>query len=146
MKKITLVSHVENGNLKRNRNLIKDAIRTFEGKDIEVTLQRKRKRRSNPQNSYYWGIVLPLVQEGLKEATGEVRDFNSIHYQILLPLLAPKREIINTDTGMIISEKITSSEMTTPEFSEFVMEIQKWSAEFLGINIPDPNQELILIN
>lgn len=146
MKKITLISHVENGNLKRNRNLITDAIKTFEGKDVEITLQRKRKTRSNPQNSFYWGVVLPLVQMGLKDATGEVRDFNSIHYQILLPLLAPKRDIVNTDTGMVISEKMTSSELTTTEFSLYVDEIQKWAAEFLGINIPDPNEELMLIN
>jgi len=145
MKKITIISHVENGNLKRNRNLIKEAIKSFEGKDIEVTIQRKRKTRSTPQNSFYWGVVLPLVQDGLKESTGEIRDFGAIHYQILLPLMAPGRDIVNLETGVIISEKLTSSEMTTTEFMEYVLEIQKWSTEFLGINIPDPNSELILI-
>lgn len=145
MKKISIISSVVNGNLKRNRNLIKDAIATFEGKDIEITIQRKRKSRSNMQNAYYWGLVLPLVQDGLKDATGEVRDLNSIHYQILLPLLSIDREILNTDSGQVICEKLTSSEMTTTEFSEYVMNIQKWSAEFLNINIPDPNQELTLI-
>lgn len=146
MKKISIISSVVNGNLKRNRNLITSAIKSFEGKDIEVTLQLKRKSRSNNQNSYYWGVVLPLVQDGLKEATGEVRDINSIHYQILLPLLSVNREIVNTETGQVISEKLTSSEMTTTEFMEYVISIQQWAAEFLNINIPDPNQELTLIN
>lgn len=145
MKKITIISSVVNGTLKRNRNIIKSAIASFEGKDIELTIQRKRKVRSNPQNAYYWGVVLPLVQNGLIDATGETRDLNSIHYQILLPLLSIDREILNLSTGEVINEKITSSEMTTTEFSEYILNIQKWSAEFLGINIPDPNQELTLI-
>lgn len=142
MKKITLISSVVNGALKRNRNLIKSAIQSFEGKDIEITIQRKRKNRSNNQNAYYWGCVLPLVQQGLIDATGETRDLNSIHYQILLPLLSVDRDIINTDTGQVISEKITSSEMTTTEFMEYISSIQKWSAEFLNIYIPDPNQDI----
>lgn len=145
MKKISILSNVVNGNLKRNRKLIKEAICSFEGKDIELTIQRKRKIRSNPQNAYYWGLVIPIVQEGLKEATGEVRDVNSIHYQILLPLLAPKREIINKSTGEVFSERITSSEMTTSEFMDYIVSIQQWGAEFLGINIPDPNEQLNLI-
>lgn len=145
MKKITLISNVVNGNLKRNRNRIKEAIAAFEGKEIELTIQRKRKVRSNPQNAFYWGVVIPIVQDGLKDATGEVRDLNSIHYQILLPLLAPQREIVNIETGEVITERLTSSEMTTTEFSEYVMEIQAWGAEFLGVNIPNPGEQISLV-
>ena len=144
MKKISIISSVVNGNLKRNRKLIADAIKTFEGKEVEITIERKRKKRSNPQNAYYWSVVIPILQQGLKDATGEVRDINSIHYQIVLPLLAPKREIVNTDTGEVISESMTSSEMTTTEFCEFIISIQKWGAEFLNVDIPSPNEELTL--
>lgn len=145
MKKVTITSSVVNGNLKKNRALIKEAVESFEGKEIEVTIQRKRKHRSNPQNAFYWGVVLPIVQEGLKDATGEVRDMNSIHYQIILPLVAPKREILNKQTGEVITETMTSSEMTTTEFMEFILSIQQWAAEFLGVTIPDPNENLTLI-
>jgi len=142
LKKITIISNVKNGGLVRNRKLITDAIRSFEGKDIDITIQRHRKIRSNNQNSYYWGVVLPLVQHGLKDATGEVRDLESIHYQILLPLFAPKREIVNVISGEVITERMTSSEMTTSQFMDWIMDIQKWGAEFLGIDIPDPNEEM----
>lgn len=124
--------------------MIRDAIATFEGKEICLTIERKRKTRSNPQNAFYWSTVIPIIQQGLKDVTGEVRDANSIHYQILLPLCAPTRDIINEETGQVISEKITSSELTTTEFSEYIMEIQKWSAEFLGVEVPDPNSEMKL--
>ena len=145
MKKISIISSVQNGNLKRNRNLIKEAIKSFEGKEIEITIQKKKKLRSNPQNSFYWGVVLPILQEGLKDATGEIRDFNSIHYQIIIPLLAPTRDVLNTETGQVITEHITSSEMTTSEFMDFIVSIQKWGADFLGITIPDPNEQVSLI-
>lgn len=147
MKKISIISSVSNGKLKRNINLIQDAIKSFEGKDIEITIQKKSKIRSNNQNAYYWGIVLPLVQNGLKEATGEIRDYNSIHYQILLPLFSPTRDIVNLETGMVVSEKLTSSVMTTIEFIDYISSIQKWASEFLDINIPDPlEQEMMNFN
>ncbi len=144
MKKIEIISSVENGNLKRNRKLIRDAIATFEGKTITLTIQRHRKQRSSNQNRFYHGIVIPLVQKGLVDATGEVRDHNSIHYNILLPLHAPLREIINIETGEVIQERITSSEMGTSEFMDYIVSIQQWAAEFLGIEIPDPNSEIKL--
>ena len=145
MKKISIVSSVVDAKLKRNRNLIKKAIASFEGKNIEITIQRFRKKRSNNQNAYYWGVVLPIVQEGLIDATGEARDFNSIHYQILLPMFSSNRDIVNKTTGEVIQEKITSSEMTTTEFNEYIQNIQKWGVEFLNIQIPDPNENLTLI-
>jgi hypothetical protein len=85
-----------------------------------------------------------LVQGGLLDATGELRSVDNIHYKILLPLFAPTNEIVNTDTGECIIERLTSSEMTTTQFCEYIMEIQKWGAEFLGIDIPNPNEENLL--
>jgi len=105
LKKISIISDVKNGNLKRNRSLIKRAIANFENKTIKITIERSRKKRSNQQNAYYWGVMLQIVQKGLYDATGEARDLNSIHYQILLPLFAPQREIVNKESGEVINEK-----------------------------------------
>jgi hypothetical protein len=143
--KYEIRTNVLNGNLKRNRNLILNALESFEGQEVILTIQKARKSRSNPQNSFYWGVVLQLVQQGLKDATGEFRSVENIHYNILLKMFAPENEIVNIETGECITEKITSSEMTTTQFAEYIMEIQKWSAEFLGINIPNPNEEITLL-
>jgi hypothetical protein len=139
-----IISSVENGNLKRNREQVKQAIAEFEGKNIVITIEKLKKSRSNNQNAYYWGVVIPIVQSGLKDATGEFRSADSIHYGILLPLFSPTNEIVNIDTGQVLSEKISSSEMTTVQFMEYVLEVQKWSAEFLGVDIPNPNEEILL--
>ena len=70
----------ENGILKRNRNQILDALQYYDGKEIVLTIDRAKKQRSNGQNAYYWGMCLPLIQSGLKYATGEFRTADNIHY------------------------------------------------------------------
>ena len=142
--KIEITTSIVNGLFKRNRNLVLNAIKSFNDKDVVITFTKPKKSRSNSQNSFYWGVVLPLIQKGLLDATGELRSNDNIHYNILLPLFAPTNEIINIDTGECINERLTSSEMTTTQFCEYIIEIQKWAAEFLGIDIPSPNEENLL--
>lgn len=144
MNKIEIITSISNNIFKRNRNLVLNAIKYFNGKDVVITFSKPKKSRSNNQNRFYWGVVLPLVQNGLLDATGELRSVDNIHYKILLPLFAPLNEIVNKDTGECISERLTSSEMTTTQFMEYIMEVQKWSAEFLSIDIPNPNEENLL--
>lgn len=142
--KIEITTSVVNGLFKRNRNLVLNAIKTFNNKDVVISFSKPKKNRSNNQNRYYWGLVLPLIQNGLLEATGELRSVDNIHYKILLPLFAPTNEIVNKDTGECITERLTSSDLTTTQFCEYIIEIQKWSAEFLGIDIPSPNEDNML--
>jgi hypothetical protein len=142
--KIEITTSIVNGIFKRNRNLVLNAIKSFNDKDVVITFSKPKKSRSNNQNNFYWGVVLPLIQKGLLDATGELRSNDNIHYNILLPLFAPTNEIINIDTGECINERLTSSEMTTTQFCEYIIEIQKWAAEFLGIDIPSPNEENLL--
>ena len=142
--KIQIRTNVLKGKFKRNINQILDAVASFEGKDCIFSIEKVKKTRSNSQNSFYWGIVLPIVQSGLKEATGEFRTTENIHYNILLKMFAPEKEIVNIETGECINEKISSSEMSTSQFMDYIAEIQKWSAEFLGVDIPNPNEETTL--
>ena len=46
--KYEIRSNVENGILKRNRNLLIDAIKSFEGQNVIVTIEKAKKKRSNP--------------------------------------------------------------------------------------------------
>ena len=38
-------------------------LRGFEGKEVTVTIERKRRMRSNNQNKFYWGVVIPIIAE-----------------------------------------------------------------------------------
>jgi ribosomal protein S8 len=33
-----------------------------------LTIEKKYNKRSDPQNAYLWGVVYPIILEGLKEA------------------------------------------------------------------------------
>ena len=142
--KIEIITSILSNKFKRNRNLVLKAINHFEGKDVMITFSKPKKSRSNNQNAYYHGVVLVMVQQGLLDATGELRNVNDIHYNILLPMFAPLNEIANTETGEVITERITSSQMTTVQFMEYILDIQKWAAEFLCIDIPSPNETTTL--
>jgi hypothetical protein len=142
--KIEIITSIENNIFKRNRNLVLNAIKYFNDKEVVISFSNLKRSRSNSQNRFYWGVVIPLIQNGLLEATGELRSSDNIHYKILLPLFAPINEIVNKNTGEIINEKLTSSDLTTTQFQIYFLEIQKWAAEFLNIDIPNPNEENLI--
>jgi len=133
---------VVDGNLKRNRNLIKDAIASFEGKEIIIKIEKAKKKRSTPQNNYYWGVVIPLIQLGLKE-TGNPMTAEKAHELLRLKFL--KKQIhVNEETGEILEYIQSTTELTTSQFMDFMVETQHFSLEYFNIIIPDPNEDLTL--
>jgi len=138
--KFQITSAVLNGTLKRNRNLIKDAIASFEGKTIEITIEKAKKKRSNPQNAFFHGVVLPIVYECLKDA-GHTLSFVDVKDMLKLRFLK-ETVLINEDTGEVLERIKNTSELTTTEFLSFIKEIQIFASEYFGVEIPDPNENL----
>jgi hypothetical protein len=98
--------------------------------------------RSHPQNRYYWGVVIPMVKDGLREAGyDEVRDMMDAH-EVVKHLHLRKR-IVSKQTGDVIDIAGSSAKLTIPEFNEYIERICRWSAEFLYVVIPAPNQQMI---
>jgi len=144
LNKIKINTAVSEGKLTKHRKLIADCLQSFEGKEITITFEKIKNKRSNQQNSYYWGVVIECLRNGLYEATGEYMTANDIHYSIILPKFAPENEIVNKNTGEIITKKITSSGMTKEQFSEFIEKISKFASEWLNVEIPSANDEIQL--
>lgn len=142
MQKITIRSSVNNGNLKRNRNLIIDAIKSFEGADVLITLEKPKKKRSNPQNAFYYGVVIPIVQNCLRDA-GYVMTNEATHDLIKLKFL--KEAILtNEETGEVVERVKSTTELSTSQFMDFVAEIRQFTNEYFGVDIPEPNEEMTL--
>lgn len=140
--KIQITSNVINGNLKRNRSQILETIKSFEGRDVLITFEKPKKKRSNNQNSYYWGIVIVLIKSALKD-TGNNLNTNDVHDLLRLKFL--KETIsIKEETGEIIERVKSTTELTTSQFMEYIAEIQQFAAEYFDVIIPDPNTEIIL--
>lgn len=109
----------------------------FAGKEIEVTIRRKRKHRSDPQNRYYWGVVVEMIRMGIKQLGDDV-DSESVHEFLKLRFL-PVREKIDENTGEVIYRlPASTASLSTVEFLEYVEKCCQFAAEYLGVNIPLP--------
>lgn len=100
-------------------------------KKWKVTVGLYRKRRSDQQNRYLWGVAYKTLQD----ATGqEAQDWHEYmlgeHFGWEEYEMFGKRKI---------RPKQRSSKLTTMEFMDFVDFIQRRAAEH-GIYIPDPNE------
>lgn len=137
-----IISEVKNGSLTRNRNLIKDAIETFEGKQVVIKIEKFKKKRSTQQNRFYYGIVIPIVQNCLKEA-GHVMTNESTHDLIKLKFLK-ETLFVNETTGEVIERIKSTTELSTSQFMDLLAKINNFTSEYFGVILPSPNDDLTL--
>ena len=113
--------------------------------ELEITVRRKRKRRSNEQNRYYWGCIVRDISETLRQDDPETGWTPDGVHEVLkfkfLPLVRDWREYVNTDTGEAIREPMTTAKLTTVEWETYSEHCRKFAAEFFGIVIPLPNEQ-----
>ena len=137
-----IVSEVKNGSLTRNRNLIKDAISTFEGKQLVIKIEKFKKKRSTQQNRFYYGVIIPIVQNCLKEA-GHIMTNESTHDLIKLKFLK-ETLFVNEITGEVIERIKSTTELSTSQFMDLLAEINNFTFEYFGVSLPSPNDDLTL--
>jgi len=135
-------SEVKNGTLTRNTNLIKDAIQTFEGKQIVIKIEKAKKKRSTQQNRFYYGVIIPIVQNCLKEA-GHIMTNESTHDLIKLKFLK-EALFVNEETGEVIERIKSTTELSTSQFMDLLEEINNFTFEYFGVSLPSPNEDLTL--
>lgn len=137
--KLTFHSDVRNDRLQPNvSKLIAAAIKEHNGKRVTITIDRCRKTRSNPQNAYYWGVVLPIIKQAYLD-TGWRKNIEDIHAE--LRVMFSRKEVANELTGEIATLPCSTTELSTSQFMEYLAEIGQWAAEELGCYIPEPNEQ-----
>ena len=145
MTKIKIISKVENGKLLSNRKMLVAAIQNYEGQKVEITIEKARNKRTNPQNRWYWGVAVEMVSMRLLEL-GSPMNKEDLHTLIKLAVgkIEPSliyHEIVIESTGEIITQLKSTSELTTTDFMAFKQHIQQWAVDTLDIQIPDPNEQ-----
>lgn len=141
MNELRYVATVEGGKLKiAGRKAFDDDLVGFEGSRVIITLKKYRKSRSNKQNAYYHGCLIPYVIDGLV-AMGTSKGLLSsenVHEMLKAKFLG---EDIANDNGEFIRINRSTTDLTTVEFLEYIDSIQIWASEFLNIYIPSPNEQ-----
>ncbi len=96
------------------------------------------KSRSNPQNSYYWGVVIDMLSENTGFTPDEMHEVlknRFLNYSKKLKL--HPLGISNLET-----QKLTKSTtaLTTVEMEGYLSSIRTWASINLGCYIPEPNE------
>jgi hypothetical protein len=123
----------------RQNDFKADVLRHFAGKEITITVERKRRRRSLMQSAYYWGVVVPIVQAGLIEAGYKVGKEDTHEF---LKSMFNKQELVNELTGEILQTVGSTAQLSTVEMMTYFQEITIWAAEFLNVQIPEPGEQI----
>lgn len=122
-----------------SRRLLNEMLDSLPLGDYVITITPNRKTRSTQQNAYLWGIVYPAVLFGLQDAGWEIIDEEQVHEYCKQAFAA--REVINKDTGEVLSLPSSTASMQTAEFNAYVDKIKAFALEYLNITIPEPNEE-----
>ena len=135
------ILHIKD-NVITNKSVVRDRFNNLQDGRYLVTI-KSVKKRTLPQNKYYWGIVVPLVKQGLREAGYDEVKTNEDAHEVLKHLFL-KKEIRSTidDNAIIVAG--STAELKTVEFNAFLEEVWKWAAEYLNIQIPMPNEQLVM--
>lgn len=124
------------------RQALKQMLESLDGIDLTITLKRLDNDRSNPQNAYYWGILIPRVIVGLHGVGYELHELESkIVHKFLKKNFCPTIEVFNEKTNELETVKSTTA-LSTKQIKEYFLYIQIWATTYLGIYIPDPNETL----
>lgn len=117
---------VLNGKLTLKRlTLWNKNLKLFEGKGVEVAIQRYRNTRTNNQNRYYWGVVIPLIAQYCGY------DDDEAHSALKIKFLSKKG---------IIPTVISTTKLDTLQFIEYIDKVKRFAAEELNLVIPDPEE------
>jgi hypothetical protein len=140
--KIEIITDVVNGKFKRNLNRIQQVVKSLEGKEVKIVISQVFKKRSERQNNYYWGVVIPIMQNTMLDI-GNPMDIEDIHLMLRVKFL--KQTIsINEETGEVAERVKSTTELSTIEFMDFVAKVRFWAIDFFGVEIPEPNEELTI--
>lgn len=119
-----------------NRERLLEWCRDCKGKNVLIKLSRRSAKRTLPQNAYYWSVVIGEITIRLRELGHQHLSPETVH-EMMKMKFNYEREI-NEATGEVLDIPKTTTVLNKLEFSEYIENIRQWAAQFLSINIPDP--------
>jgi len=138
----TIIGTVENGKFVPNsKEYFKRAFESYEGKIIELSLKVWHKKRTTPQNSYYWGVVIELIKNYINDL-GNDFDSDTIHELLRSLFLKKTKEIVNKESGEVKTIEFIQSttKLSTIEFETYLESCKRYAAETFELYIPDADR------
>jgi len=126
------VGRIENQRLKlQDPDKFNLAIIELDGKEVELSIGKKKKWRSGKSNAYLFGVVYRAISDKTGYETEEL-------HEIMKAKFSKKRKMTVHGEETIFYKG--TSGMEQEEFSEFIDKVIRFAAMELGVVVPEPNQ------
>jgi hypothetical protein len=114
----------------------------FDGKEIQIIIERKKKTRSSSQNRYYWGVIVDTLRKSFQEYSPDQLVTKEIVHELLkdrfLPIVTggnPPQVV--TPLGEVLDCPYTTTVLSKKEMVYYCDLIKQWGLE-MNIYIQDP--------
>lgn len=141
-----LYGHIDDSGklLLPDRGVLNNWISTHKDKDVVLEVKLSKKKRSNNQNRYYWNSIVNTFFEIFRNAGLDLQDPQEAHE--ILKAKFNTEHIVNEQTGEAIEVVKSTTRNNTLEQEEYHERCRRWAAEFWGVQIALPNEQLTLIH
>ena len=100
---------------------------------LRIIISTQEEKRREQQNKYYWAVVIRSIADQAwvdgKRFSGEVwHEHVARMFGILKDVTLPD--------SIVIQKRLSTTEMTVKEFSEYIENVTAWGASELGIRYP----------
>ena len=114
-----------------------------EGKDFQIEIVPVKKPPSSNQRAYYFSVILPAINEHLRNEGNYYPDLETLDKHIrdaIKDEFGLYREEMNQITGKCFKTLISLSNAKGDrgETRKYIEAVLCWAASFYGINIPNP--------
>ena len=135
---MTIPCHVKDGR-PNNAKKLNEAFKSFEGKDVIVTIQKRKSKRSEQQNKYYWSCVIEDERACIREHWGDIFSKDDMHSFNKVYFFGEEKVI--EATGDIV--RVPKSSITTKsDFSEAIEKIKQFFQLQFNYRIREANEDL----
>jgi len=104
-------------------------ISTLEGKSIEVIVRRKYSKKTDKENKYFRGVVVPIIAKHCGYTDDK-----------MFGILQVKFFLYEDEKGEKYIRSTRLEEWKTIEWEEKMSKIRQWASEFLHLFVPKPNE------
>ena len=125
------------------KKMRKEILQAFPGKPITVTVAQTARKRSSPQNRYYWLIlnfILPFIKDADPENNLTLKA-EDLHEFFKGEFLGTIDKAISAD-GDTIQVVRSTTDLSKDEMGQYIDLIAKFSIEFFNAPIPLPEEQM----
>jgi len=109
-------------------------LRTFKtGAHVDIIIRKHRSKRTDEQNRYYWGVVIPILADHFGYDPEEMHEELKIMFNPIQSKIDPSRVIGGSTTKMDTKEFMADDD-------SYIERICRWGATEYGIYIPPPKK------